>query len=101
MRQAAGHRYCGGIESAIPFADCAQGHVHSLLDEVPFVACGALDENEALDKRLVAGALVMHAETPKQRKCRTLDELVLAAAPLRDLAQACGVRSNRLKHMVS
>ena len=34
---------------------------------------------------LVARALVMHAETPNQGECRTLDELPVTAAPLRDL----------------
>src|SRR5438309_5852876 len=73
------------MESAVTFADGTQSHIHGLLNEVSFVVCGALDENESLDKRLVASALVMHAEAPKQRKRGTLDELVLAAAPFRDL----------------
>jgi len=50
---------------------------------VPFVTGGTLDKNEALDEWLVACAFVMHGETPKQRKCRALHELVLAAAPVK------------------
>jgi hypothetical protein len=65
--------------------DRAQRHVRGLLDKVAFVTGFALNEGEAPFEQFVAGGLVMHGETPQQRKSRALLELVASAAPLIDL----------------
>ena len=39
----------------------------------------------------------MHAETPKQRKRRALDELVFATAPLRDFGPGVGRAVEQVK----
>ncbi|HEY3053223.1 MAG TPA: hypothetical protein VGK04_07525 [Thermoanaerobaculia bacterium] len=51
---------------------------------------GALDQREALDKRLVASALVMQGQTGKRREGCSLDELFALVVPLCDLGP--GVR---------
>jgi hypothetical protein len=38
VRQSACNGHGGCIEPAVAFADCAQGHVYRLLDEMAFVA---------------------------------------------------------------
>jgi len=42
------HLHRGGVERRTAFADGAQGHVHGLLDEMPFVDGGALNEDQAV-----------------------------------------------------
>jgi hypothetical protein len=88
--QATGHRHRGVVERWTASADPAQGPAHTLLDEVPLVASGSLDQWQAPGERLVAGLLVMPGETRQQREGRALDELIVLVAPLRDLGP--GVR---------
>ena len=71
------------MEDAIAFPDRAQGHVHGLPDEVPFVSRFPFDERQALDKSFVTRLLIVHRKTPKERKGRALDKLLLAAAGVR------------------
>jgi hypothetical protein len=78
------------VQRGTAFADRAQGHVHRLLDEIPFVARRALHEQQGLEERLVIGALVIHCEAPQQREGPALAELVAPAGPLCDLTP--GVR---------
>ena len=89
------------VQRGVASADRAQRPAHALLDEVPLVGGGALDEGQAAEERLSSGALVVERQAGEQRKGRALDELVAAVAPLSTFAQACGVRSNRWKHTVS
>jgi len=85
FRQSPGHRHGGSIERAVAFADRAKCHVYGLVDEIASVAGFAFDESEARNKLVVAGSLVVHGETPQQRKGRSFLKLVTLAAPLRDL----------------
>lgn len=73
------------MECLIPLADRAQGHVDRLLDEVAVVVGCAFDEIQTLEKRLIARLLVIHGQTPQQRKGRAFLEFAALAAPLRDL----------------
>jgi len=85
FRQSPGHRHGGSIERAVAFADRAKCHVYRLVDEIASVAGFAFDKSEARNKLVVAGSLVVHGETPQQRKGRSFLKLVTLAAPLRDL----------------
>src|SRR5262245_11531079 len=73
------------MQSLVPFADRAESPVDCLLHEVAVVLRFPLDQLQAIGEQLVAGLLVVDGQAREQREGGSLDELILAACPGRDL----------------
>ena len=72
-------------------AHAAKGPHDSLLDEVPLIGGGPLDERQAIGEWLVGRMLVVQSEARQEREGEPFLKLVFPFGPFLDLAP--GVRS--------
>ena len=78
------------VEGCVPLADVAQRPVDGLLDEVAPVARLAPHERQDLEKRPIAGLLVLHRQRRSRGEGGAFDPRILRSAPLLHLVVCVG-----------